>query len=128
MSETRGPRLVSLQEAKTDVQGRTVSLVLVAESKRTYRVPFSASCIPMVITALITELGKLDAVFPASEAPILQDIEGGIKVGLRPDRSAALILTLQGIELPLPLGRDELMNLRAEINDALIMIDRAGGN
>lgn len=126
MSAARGPRLVSLLGANTDFEARTVSLLLVAESKKTYRVPFSASCIPMIIAALVAELTKLNATLPTGETPVLQDIRGGIKVGVLPDRSAALILALQGVELPLTLSREELTNLRAGINDALMMIDRAG--
>lgn len=125
MQATRGPRLVLLREAGLDVEGRTVSLLLEAESGKTYRVPFAASCIPMVVTALATELAKLKAALPAGEVPVLQDVRGGISVGVRPDRSAALILALQGIEMPLTLNREELINLRTGINDALMMIDRA---
>jgi len=125
MSSARGPKLVSLLEANTDLSAKTVSLLLAAESKKTYRVPFSASCIPLVITALVAELGKLNAALPPGETPILQDIRGGIKVGVKNDGSAALILMLEGVELPLMFTSEELINLRAGINDALIMIDKA---
>lgn len=125
MPATRGPRLVVLREARTDVEGRTVSLLLESESGKAYRVPFAAACIPMVVVALSTELGKLQAALPPGEVPVLQEVRGGITIGVQPDRSAALILALQGIEMPLTLNRQELVNLRTGINDALMMIDRA---
>jgi len=125
MSSARGPKLVSLLEVNTDLSAKTVSLLLAAESKKTYRVPFSASCIPLVITALMAELGKLNAALPPGETPVLQDIRGGIKVGVKNDGSAALILVLEGVELPLMFTSAELINLRTGINDALIMIDKA---
>lgn len=126
MSAVRGPRLVSMLEANTDLGTRTVSLLLEAESKKTYRVPLAASCIPMVIAALVAELGKIDASLPPGETAGLQDVHGGIKVGVRPDGAAALILTLQGVELPLTLTKEELINLRKGIDEAVVMIDRVG--
>lgn len=126
MSAVRGPRLVSMLEASTDLETRTVSLLLEAESKKTYRVPLAASCIPMVIAALVAELGKIDASRPPGEAAGLQDVRGGMKVGVRPGGGAVLILTLQGVELPLALTKEELTNLRKGIDDAMAMIDRAG--
>ncbi|BCH25200.1 hypothetical protein [Mesorhizobium sp. L-8-3] len=124
MSATRGPRLVLLREASANVDAQTVSLLLESASGKTYRMPFAASCIPMVVAGLAAEFAKLKAALPPGEVPMLQDVRGGITVGVRPDRTAVLILALQGVELPLTLNRKELVNLRTGINDALMMIDR----
>jgi hypothetical protein len=125
-STARGPKLVSLLDASTDVGAKTVSLLIAAESKKTYRLPFSASCIPLVVAALTAGLSKLKAALPPGETPALQDFRGGISVGVKDDGSFALILMLEDIELPLMFTRQELINLRTAINDALMLPDTAG--
>ena len=87
--------------------------------------PFMPKGVPIVIAALVAELGRLAESFPRERTPSLQPIRiAGSQIGMREDGSVALLLTLEtGAVFPIQLGQQDLAILGQQIEVALRLSD-----
>ena len=89
--------------------------------------PFMPKGVPIVIAALVAELGRLAENFPPDRTSTLQPIRiTGSQIGMRADGSLALLFILQtGAVLPIQLGREDLVTLGKQIEEAQRLSDPA---
>jgi len=77
--------------------------------------------VPLAITALTLELGRLGAALPEDGSIEVQGVHViGSEVAVKDNRTVVLMLTLKGgAQLPLELGKAELEKMRGQIDEAV---------
>jgi hypothetical protein len=121
----KAPLLDTLLGSGHRASSRSVSITFGSVEKTKFELDFSAKCVPLAITALTLELGKLAAKLPKDEKVEVQGVRiTGSNIAMKDDGTVALLLTLAGgAQLPLDFKRSDLVKLRDQIDEAATLAD-----
>jgi hypothetical protein len=123
------PRASAFQKtlrSNRNVTDRTVSVTFLGDDSKEYEIAVAVKCVPVAISALANEYGRILSALPAEPRLPLQPIQGtGIVPAIGTDGMFALILQLKGGgELTIEFSKAAMTEASARLTELMAAIGK----
>jgi hypothetical protein len=122
----KAPAFHKTLRSNRDVNRRTVSVTFLGDDSNEHEITFAIKCIPVTVSALVDEYGRVLSGLPSEGRPLFQPIRGAsLLPAIGSDGMPALVIQFKGGgELTIEFSKAAVAEASARLTELLAAMDK----